>query len=113
MELKKLINKINFVLNKLLKLKYHIKSSKIKKIKYKISDTIRVKINKNVFDKSYKQNFSKEVYMIYKSNLINLIKIKDNNNCIIKSKYYKKELVLYNPNIYTFCYFFSLTIIFF
>ena len=46
---------------------------KIRKVKYKIGDSARVKIYKNVFDKGYKQNFSDEVCTInrvYKSNPI-------------------------------------------
>jgi ribosomal protein L21E len=37
------------------------------KSKYKVGDTVRVKINKKVFDKGYEQTFSDDVYTIRKS----------------------------------------------
>lgn len=77
----------------------NVKNDINKKIKYKIGDTVRVKINKKIFDKGYEQNFSNEVCIInkiYKSIPVTY-QVKDSNNHIIKGKYYEEKLVLYNP----------------
>ena len=57
----------------------------IKKIKYRIGDTVRVKINKKIFDKGYEQNFSHEVCMINKVFNTKPItyQVKDSDNHII------------------------------
>lgn len=76
-----------------------MKNDITKKIKYKIGDKVRVKINKKIFDKGYEQNFSNEVCIInkiFKSNPVTY-QVKDSNNHIIKGKYYE-ELVLFTGN---------------
>jgi hypothetical protein len=74
------------------------KSVNHRKDRFKIGDTVRLKINKKVFDKGYEQNFSDEVCTIskiYNSKPITY-QVNDSNNHVIKGKYYEEELVNYN-----------------
>lgn len=66
------------------------KSFIIKKIRYKIEDTVTVKFNKKIFYRGYKQNFSEERFVqrfvIFKSNSVTY-QVKDSDNHSISKKY--------------------------
>ena len=72
----------------------------IKKPRYKIGDTVRIRLKIPTFHKGYKIQFTEEVFEITGNPTLNppTYNIKDKNNQVIEGKFYEPELVLFRYN---------------
>ena len=72
----------------------------IKKPRFKIGDTVRIRLKVPTFHKGYKIQFTEEVFEITANPTLNppTYNIKDKNNQVIEGKFYEPELVLFRYN---------------
>ena len=72
---------------------YNFEKTK-KPSKFKIGDRVRISLEKNIFEKSYKTNWTEEIFVIYDIKYSNVpyYYLKDLNNEKLQGTFYEQEL---------------------
>lgn len=81
----------------------NIKTVKLKNIKFKVGDKVRISKFRHIFDKGYTPNWTNEIFTVAKIKLTNPVTflLKDENNQPIKGAFYIEELQkVKHPGIY-------------
>ena len=70
--------------------------------KFKIGDHVRISLNKNIFEKSYETNWTKEIFVIYDIKYTNVpyYYLKDLNDEKLDGTFYEQELQKTNLTLY-------------
>lgn len=74
------------------------KKSNVKKIKYRIGDTVRISNQKSIFDKGYKPKWSEEIFTVHKCILKSppVYRLRDSTGALINGNFYEAEIQKFN-----------------
>ncbi|KAF8784258.1 hypothetical protein HNY73_009962 [Argiope bruennichi] len=72
----------------------NLSEQKSEKPSFKVGDTVRISKWKGKFEKGYENNWSREIFTIYKilSRIPIVYKLKDFNNNVIEGTFYEREM---------------------